>query len=210
MYCILILNSPEDTSLAMPGLLDNYNNLVSRVNDLCREIDASLTGQITCSAGCSSCCTAITIFPVEAAALGTALSRLPPHEAAAIRRHVTGQADGERCPLLADHRCLLYTDRPIICRTHGLPVIVTQNDQRQVDCCPRNPIDTTTLTGSHIIDLDRLNPLLVAINALFLTQSEAVTPERLTIAMAVLGTSCPDTPTRNTTIHTPGKKTCSR
>jgi Fe-S-cluster containining protein len=146
-----------------------------------------LSGQITCSAGCSSCCTAITLFPVEAAALNAALEALPEAHRTAIRLHVAAQAGGERCPLLEDHRCLLYAARPIICRTHGLPIMYTEGNQRKADCCPLNLNDEALpVSGSAIIDIDRLNTLLVAVNALFLSHADAAgLPERLTIAEAL-------------------------
>ena len=168
--------------------LNNYRQLVARVNDLCAAIEQALPGQITCSAGCSSCCTSINIFPVEAAALRQTLSSLPDGEAETIRRHVSEHADGERCPLLSNQRCLLYAARPIICRSHGLPILFMEDDRQRIDCCPLNPLDRESLTGPRIIDLDKLNTLLVAVNALFLRQSERLSdlPERLTIAQALL------------------------
>jgi len=171
----------------MENLLDNYYRMVSRVDALCRGIQGMLSGQITCSEGCSSCCTEITLFPVEAAALNAALEALPGARRAAIRRHVAAQAGGERCPLLEDHHCLLYAARPIICRTHGLPIIYTEGSERKVDCCPLNLSESEQpLSGSAIIDLDRLNTLLVAVNALFLSHADtAALPERLTIAEAL-------------------------
>lgn len=172
----------------MESALDNYRNLISRVDTLCTGIHNALQEQITCSEGCSSCCAAITLFPVEAAALGEALAALPPGEAAAIRDHVSEHAAGECCPLLANRRCLLYQARPIICRTHGLPILFTEEDERRLDCCPRNLTSRESLSGSTIIDLDRLNSVLVAINALYLKQRECPPdfPPRLTIAEAIL------------------------
>jgi len=171
----------------MENLLDNYYRMVSRVDALCRGIGDVLSGRITCSEGCSSCCTAITLFPVEAMALNVALESLPDARQAAIRSHVAARAGGERCPLLEDHRCLLYSARPIICRTHGLPIIYSEGNERKSDCCPLNLSDgEQPLSGSAIIDLDRLNTLLVAVNALFLSQADTVAlPERLTIAEAL-------------------------
>ena len=171
----------------MDNLLDNYIQMVARVDALCRGIQAVLSGRITCSEGCSSCCTAITLFPVEAAALQAALQALPDEEQTAIRRHVAAHAGGERCPLLEDHRCLLYAVRPIICRTHGLPIIFSEGSERRVDFCPLNLGEgEQPLSGSVIIDLDRLNTLLVAVNSLFLSQADAGgLPERLTIAEAL-------------------------
>ena len=171
----------------MENLLDNYYQMVARVDALCRGIQDVLSGQITCSEGCSSCCTAITLFPVEAAALNAALEALPDAQRAAIRRHVAAHAGGERCPLLGNHRCLLYAARPIICRTHGLPIVYTEGSERKVDCCPRNLGEgEQPLSGSAIIDLDRLNTLLVAVNALFLSHADTGDrPERLTISEAL-------------------------
>lgn len=170
----------------MSRILDNYKQLTATVDALCNGIRAALGGQITCTAGCSSCCTSITVFPVEAAALREALEALPEAGAETIRRHVIEHADGERCPLLAHHQCLLYTARPLICRTHGLPIIYTENHRRQSDCCPHNLNDTESLPGTSVIDLDKLNPLLVAVNGLYLSQADICdSPERLTIAEAI-------------------------
>jgi Fe-S-cluster containining protein len=168
----------------MENLLDNYYQMVSRVDALCREIQGVLSSQISCSEGCSSCCTAITLFPVEAAALNAAFEALPDEQRNTIIEYVTSHAEGERCPLLDDHRCLLYAARPIICRTHGLPIIYTEGNERKVDCCPLNlNEDEQPVSGSAVIDLDRLNALLVAVNALFLSHADATClSERLTIA----------------------------
>lgn len=173
----------------MENVLDNYRQVITRIDDLCRDIKAALHEQISCSEGCSSCCTSFTLFPVEAASLKAALDALPDLEADAIRSHVRRYAAGERCPLLSHDRCLLYVARPIICRTHGLPILYTDSTERRIDCCPRNLEGCESLSGSAVIDVDRLNVLLAAVNALFRSQTETPhdIPERLTIAEALLG-----------------------
>lgn len=173
-------------------LLNNYRQLILRIDALCNGIAEALGEQITCSEGCSACCTAITLFPVEAAALATALDALPEGDAEKIRSHVAAHEEGERCPLLHLDRCLLYGARPIICRTHGLPIIYGTGQERRIDYCPRNLTDSESLPGSVIIDLDNLNALLVAVNSLFLSQCDAIDmPERITIAEALLKRTAP-------------------
>lgn len=170
----------------MPRILDNYSQLTARVDALCNSIASALGDQITCSPGCSSCCTSITVFPVEAAAMREALDNLPQEKVTEILRHISGHDDEGRCPLLLHHRCLLYEARPIICRTHGLPIVYTSDGQRNSDCCPRNVTDTASLPGSNVINLDTLNTLLVAINAAYLSQSGTpASPGRLTIAEVI-------------------------
>lgn len=176
----------------MNALLDNYHHLVERVDALCHGIEAALGEQITCSAGCSSCCTSITLFPVEGAALREALRARPADEAEAIRQHVSKHASEERCPLLSHHRCLLYEARPIICRTHGLPILYTDAGERRVDYCPHNLTDSESLSGSTIIDLDKLNSLLVAVNSLYLSKTDnSALPERLGIAESLIDERLP-------------------
>jgi uncharacterized protein len=173
----------------MNAALDNYRKFVTQVDALCNGIKGALHEHILCAEGCSACCASITIFPVEAAALNAALELLSTEEADAIRRHVKEFADGERCPLLLRHRCLLYAARPIICRTHGFPILYTENDKRRMDCCPLNLERCESLPGSAVIELDRLNTILVAINSLFISQAGQTSdlPERLSIAEAILG-----------------------
>ena len=164
--------------------------MIERVDALCRGIEEALAGQITCFEGCSSCCTQITVFPVEAAALNAALDVLPTDQGSAIRRHVDDHAEGERCPLLHQSRCLIYQTRPIICRTHGLPIVYSEDGERNIDCCPKNQVTRETLTGSNVIDLERLNTLLVAVNALYCSQTGAANlPDRLTIVEALRQTA---------------------
>lgn len=171
----------------MSHYLDNYKQLTARIDALCSEISAALGEQLTCSAGCSSCCTAITVFPVEAAAMREALDNLPEEQAEEIRRHVSEHADDERCPLLFRHRCLLYESRPIVCRTHGLPIVYTLDGERSSDCCPLNLTEAGSVSGSNVIDLDKLNTLLAAVNSIYLSQSDSTdSPERLTIAEVIV------------------------
>ncbi len=172
----------------MNDTLDNYRHLVARVDALCAQIQVVLADQLSCREGCSDCCTSITLFPVEAAALREAFEALPRERQATIRRHLEEHAGGERCPLLLNRRCLLYAARPIICRTHGLPILFTEGDTQRMDCCPRNLTNKESLSGSSIVDLDRLNSVLVAVNALYCSQSGTPVdcPQRLTIAEAIL------------------------
>jgi Fe-S-cluster containining protein len=173
----------------MSHFLKNYKQLTARVDALCSDIAATLGDQITCSAGCSSCCTAITVFPVEAAAIRDALESLPERKAREIHLHIADHSDDERCPLLFNHRCLLYDARPIICRTHGLPIVYTSEGQRSSDCCPLNLTEATSVSGSSVVDLDKLNTLLVAVNSIYLSQTDSIeSPERLTIAEVIRNT----------------------
>ncbi len=170
-------------------VLKSYRNFVEKVDSLCLDIEKEHFELIACRKGCDSCCRHISLFPVEAVNLSLALRRLPEDESSFIREKArTASADGP-CPLLEDGACLLYGSRPIICRTHGLPILTRESGSPAVDFCPRNFRGVESLPGKSVIDLDLLNTSLAAINSVFVKVFfDGIPPgkERLTIAEALL------------------------
>jgi hypothetical protein len=161
---------------------------MSRVDELCRRIEESLRSEIACASGCDGCCRHLSLFPVEAAALASALQEVPLSDRRRIRERARAALPTDPCPLLEQHQCLLYPDRPLICRTHGLPLLMNRDGIRQVDYCPLNFRGVSSLPGAAVIDLDRLNETLVAVNLCFISAPgpPSLWPERLTIAEALL------------------------
>ena len=168
----------------MPDLR-NYLALLERVDQLCHGTQTRLASRISCRPGCDACCRHLSVFAVEAAALKEALNALPAAEADLIRQRARQAGPEAPCPLLHDGLCQLYRARPIICRTHGLPLLISRDGESGVDFCPENFRGLESIPGSEVIDLDRLNALLTAVNALFLRSSPG--PERLTVARALAG-----------------------
>jgi hypothetical protein len=97
-------------------------------------------GQMRCGPGCTACCRARpSVLGVEADRIAAALARLDP----ALRERVRAQADdparAEWCALLVDGRCSVYDERPLLCRSHGLPLAaVDERGAATVDWCPLN------------------------------------------------------------------------
>jgi Fe-S-cluster containining protein len=169
--------------------LANYRTLVERVDALTRRIEAEFRAQISCRRGCDACCRHLSLFWVEGAALAMALDALPEALAEGIRKRARRAAADGPCPLLDAGACLLYAARPIICRTHGLPLLAGAGEARRIDYCPENFRTIDTLPAGAVIDLDRLNTPLAAINSLFVSEvfhGQAPGQERLTIAEALL------------------------
>lgn len=119
-----------------------------------------------CAAGCSACCHArFSVFAVEAAPIRQALARLAAADPAA-RARVRDQADDpahrHHCALLLDGRCAVYGERPLICRSHGLPVLA---DDR-VDHCPLN-FTAAAPPSASVLRLDAVNQPLALIATLW-------------------------------------------
>jgi Fe-S-cluster containining protein len=165
----------------MPDL-QNYRTLLERVDRLCDRTWARFGSQISCRPGCDLCCRHLSIFAVEAQALRVALAALTEPEARFIRQKGE-DATPNACPLLHDGLCLLYQARPIICRTHGLPLLISRDGESVVDFCPENFRDLPSIQGSEVIDLDRLNAILVTINTVYI--NGRVDLGRITVAQAL-------------------------
>ena len=164
----------------------NYFALRDRVDAFAGRVTESFATALACRAGCDSCCRHLTLFPVEAHALALALQSLPIAEQETIRKRAHA-ATPDACPLLADGMCLLYAARPLICRTHGLPLLMVTENTKTVDYCPLNFTGVESLPGWAVLDLNQLNAALATVNALFAREylaDDAVI--RLTIAEALL------------------------
>lgn len=163
--------------------LENYLALVERVDALCARTVDRFAAHLACRAGCDACCRHLSVFAVEAQALREALKGLSGEAAALAREAAANAAPDAPCPLLHDGLCLLYLARPIICRTHGLPLLLLRDGAGSIDFCPENFQGLPSIPGSAVINLDRLNAMLATINALYLQTFPG--PERLTIAQTL-------------------------
>ncbi len=121
---------------------------------------AAAPEQFACGPGCVECCRVdLSVFQVEAALIAKAFAALPDDiRAAAAERAATGI----HCCMIdpADGRCIVYDARPVICRSHGLTVLV----EGAADHCPLN-YTTAPAARENVLDLEKLNPALVAVNA---------------------------------------------
>lgn len=127
-----------------------------------------------CAAGCDACChVRIGVFAVEAAPLRDALARLAARDPA-LRARVRAQADDpehqDRCALLVDGRCAVYADRPLICRSHGLPIAVADptdaSGKLRLDHCPLN-FQHEPPPRASILRLDAVNQPLAVLASLW-------------------------------------------
>lgn len=108
-----------------------------------------------CAAGCDRCCRVrISVFAIEAERIEARLRTLP----SALRERVRAQAnDPDRCAMLVEGMCVVYEERPLICRSHGVPVRV----DGQTQCCPLNFAEVEAPRDS-VLALEAVNqPLAV-------------------------------------------------
>lgn len=150
--------------------LSGYHAFIDRVDQFCNRITSDYAKEIVCRAGCSSCCRHISLFPLEAAAVAEALVRLPKGVQELLASRAEWSAD-DFCPLLVSDQCVIYQARPLICRTHGLPLLIESDGIKRVDFCGENFRGVSALPGGSVIDLEILNSALATLNSCFAAES---------------------------------------
>ena len=166
----------------------DYERLLDRVDAHATRVHREHAAAFACAPGCSGCChRQLSVFPVEAARIEAWVSENGLAEDAAGEAHVhplTVLEDSQPCALLDPAgRCRIYPVRPIICRTHGLPLAVPDGEGLRGDVCPLNfaEVGLSGLQSTDFLSLSPVNAVLVAINAAFV-QRHGVPPARVELA----------------------------
>lgn len=129
---------------------------------------------IQCRPKCVDCCINLTVWPVEFYAI------LDELKAANVKPIFDPLAP---CGFLKDSLCQIYPFRPIICRTHGLPLVYLDDEQDEptygVTFCEKNFQDTDELAfgPDNTLDMDAVNGTLARLHTAFLEAGKQEGPD---------------------------------
>jgi Fe-S-cluster containining protein len=119
---------------------------------------AKYKSQMKCGAGCSKCCfTDITVFTVEAELILDSILNLSNDEANHLLEILKRPETKGACVFLHEDKCTIYLSRPIICRTQGLPLFLSE--ENVLDYCPKN-FESNEPEREDWLNLNRLNTML--------------------------------------------------
>jgi Fe-S-cluster containining protein len=140
----------------------NYRALVARID--AHHARVAQAHPLRCARGCSACCyVRLTVSRVEADHIRSSRPSVPARASrGALDDHPLFErlAGLEPCPFLGpEGDCAIYEARPLICRSHGLPLRI---DDR-IDACPLNG----DLAGAPALSLEVVNTTLAAIDAVY-------------------------------------------
>jgi len=152
----------------MNGMLNSigqYRQLRQEVDAIAAKLEAVHREQMQCKKGCVHCCVNLTVWPVEFFAI------LEDLKAAGIK---PGFDPAAGCGFLKNGLCQIYAFRPIICRTHGLPLVYLDDEQDEpvygVTFCEKNFQDADDLAfgPDNTLFMDEINQRLARLQAEFL------------------------------------------
>jgi Fe-S-cluster containining protein len=146
-----------------------YIQLKDQIDRWVSATTALLGKHVVCRRKCDACCQKqFSVSAVEAYAIAGNFRTLPAEVQIDVRR------PKESCAFLLDGECSIYPDRPVICRTYGLPAMLPPDQGSGVHWCELNFTETESdfeLPADTILGLEALNIKLAAINRLFLEET---------------------------------------
>ena len=124
-----------------------YREFVSKIDNLTSELHSLYINNINCKVGCCDCCNNIfNLSIIEGYFIEKAFNDLNTDQKALININIKNiidkleinpnNKDSIKCPLLIDSKCIIYKDRPIVCRVFGYPM--TDENSKQIATCGKN------------------------------------------------------------------------
>jgi uncharacterized protein len=146
--------------------IDNYLKVREKIDANCSQLWKLHKNNMVCSVGCSSCCQAFKILPVEF----FAIEELLKNESVKINRNYKA----DECKFLIDNCCSIYQHRPIICRTHGFPLVRVNDmdDTFEISFCHLNfkSVKLDAFKKTNVFYEEKYNIKLFKLNQKFLSK----------------------------------------
>jgi hypothetical protein len=116
-----------------------YTDVANKVDAFFERVAARHTRDMQCNSGCSDCCAVrLTVTGVEAQAIRDFVAGWSSSRRATLAANVAAAPAGRCAALDPGGRCLVYDARPLVCRSHGVPIRMTAVSLPVVQACSRN------------------------------------------------------------------------
>jgi Fe-S-cluster containining protein len=164
-------------------ILDNYATLCRYCDSVFAFLQNQYGRDMACRKGCSACCELHSVCALEAHAVAASLAKKTPPR---MRK----RKNRSRCVLCVNGECAVYPTRPVICRTHGVPLFLDKG-KTVASSCRLNFTgrDLAALPSAHVLDTAALTGNLMRLNIAFcmVAGRRELASERFTMADVLAG-----------------------
>jgi uncharacterized protein len=149
--------------------MDKYRAIRKKVDAVSFSLSQTHATHLQCKKGCDLCCMDYSILPVEFYSILEELKNRG-YKAENFQRNAKNDED---CIFLKNHACTIYESRPLICRTHGLPLLYANDDgEWELSACELNFNDFNfdNFSEENTFPQDKYNSKLFLINHEFIAE----------------------------------------
>jgi len=139
--------------------------LLEDINARVLTLENEHSKHMQCKNGCAMCCMDYKIFPIEFYFI---LDKLKNNYSNFEAVDTSNEKD---CLFLKNNSCLIYLHRPIICRTHGLPLLYMNDENEwELSACELNftEFDFAEFNFDNTFPQDKFNSKLYVLNKEFI------------------------------------------
>jgi Fe-S-cluster containining protein len=180
----------------MTTAAERYRELAARVDAFFAKVRARHEADMVCAPGCDACCRVRpTITRVEADEIRALVASLAAPERERLVARALAAGAGRCAALDDDGRCAVYAARPLVCRSHGVPVKLHELSLPLVSSCEKNFVHRgpSAADVDCILDQETLSTILHAIDAAHALERGASPGEREDLAAVISGRAAPAT-----------------
>jgi len=139
----------------------DYYQLRNEIDSECRRLEEAHRNFLVCASGCTGCCMDFNIFPVEFHSIFEELK--------GKKIEYNRSASEGECLFVVNGLCSIYESRPVICRTHGLPLLSMGEEEWELTHCELNFTGAAPeFDESNTFPQDRYNSKLFLLNRKFI------------------------------------------
>lgn len=150
-----------------------YYELIEYVDKKIKKLEKIHSDNLVCKKKCSSCCLDTSVLPIEFFSILNMLKQ----------KNIVPEEENGNCIFLKKDLCTIYEMRPLICRTHGLPLAYGEDEdplKRNISFCELNFTKEVPEFGpDNVLDMDEINIELVRLNENFIKTNDKDLPERM-------------------------------
>ncbi|MBW6537233.1 MAG: YkgJ family cysteine cluster protein [Mariniphaga sp.] len=146
-----------------------YRKIRKETDVISKKLSKVHSSHLQCKKGCDLCCMDYSILPVEFYSILEDLKSRG-FKAENLQRIAKNDED---CIFLKNHDCTIYESRPLICRTHGQPLLYTNDDgEWELSTCELNfkDYDFENFSEENTFPQDKFNSKLFLINREFIAE----------------------------------------
>jgi uncharacterized protein len=146
---------------ALQTILDNYGKLCGYCDSFFLSVQKPYAGDMKCKKGCWRCCELHSVCALEARGIAAYLKN-------GSLSHGKSRSNRSYCAFLKRGVCLAYPARPVICRTHGVPLLLDKGKTVSSSCGLNfTGRDLAALPRGHVLDTTAVTGNLIRLNMAF-------------------------------------------